>query len=245
MHDDQQGTAVVILAALTNALKVTKGQLNKIKIVVLGLGAAGTACCKLLLAAGVTSLKGCDKKGVVLDYPIKTLIKNRQTLQSLLHPNRPTGTLQDALKGAHVVIGLSAGNILKPKDLLLMANDPIVFALANPDPEITPHAAIPHCRVYASGRSDYPNQCNNLLAFPGIFRGALDSHAKKINESMLLAAAQALANTVPNASLNEEYILPSVFDKRVVPHVAKAVARAAVDSGVAQRRKKDALPNPS
>jgi malate dehydrogenase (oxaloacetate-decarboxylating) len=241
MHDDQQGTAVVILAALTNALKSMKGRLDEITIVVVGLGAAGTACCKLLLAAGVTGLKGCDTNGLVLDQPIKTLNKHRQSLQSLIHYHRPTGTLQDALKGAHVVIGLSTGNVLQPKDLALMAKDPIVFALANPDPEITPQAATPFCRVYASGRSDYPNQCNNLLSFPGIFRGSLDIQAKTINEPMLLAAARALANVIPESAMNEEYILPSVFDKRVVPQVAKAVAHAAIESGVARRRKKEVL----
>ena len=241
MHDDQQGTAVVILAALTNALKVMKWRLDEITIVVVGLGAAGTACCKILLAAGVTKLKGCDTNGLVLDQPIQTLNKHRQSLQSLIHYQRPTGTLQDALKGAHVVIGLSTGNVLQPEDLALMAKDPIVFALANPDPEITPQAATPYCRVYASGRSDYPNQCNNLLSFPGIFRGSLDIQAKTINEPMLLAAARALANVIPESAMNEEYILPSVFDKRVVPYVAKAVAQAAIESGVARRRKKEIL----
>lgn len=245
MHDDQQGTAVVILAGLTNALKVTRGRLDRFKVVVVGLGAAGTACCKLLLGAGVAELQGCDKNGLVLNQPSKTLKQNRQTLQSLIHYDHPTGTLQDALKGANVVIGLSTKDVLQPEDLALMAKDPIVFALANPDPEISPTAALPVCRVYASGRSDYPNQCNNLLAFPGIFRGSLDVQAKTINEPMLLAAAQALAKVIPDSAINEEYILPSVFDKRVVTQVAKAVARAAIDSGVARRRNKDAIEGPS
>ena len=140
-----------------------------------------------------------------------------------------------------MVIGLSTGNVLQPEDLAQMAKDPIVFALANPDPEITPQAATPYCRVYASGRSDYPNQCNNLLSFPGIFRGSLDIQARTINEPMLLAAARALANVIPESAMNKEYILPSVFDRRVVPQVAKAVAQAALESGVARRRKKEVL----
>ncbi len=239
MHDDQHGTAVVILGALLNALKVTRRTIDEITVVVVGLGAAGTACCELLLGAGVTRLKGCDKQGLVLDRPVEDLLPHRHTLRSLIQYDQPTGTVQDALKDAHVVIGLSTANILKPEDLALMAKDPIVFALANPDPEILPEAAIPYCCVYASGRSDYPNQCNNLLSFPGIFRGALDVQAKTINEPMLIAAAHALSKMIPDSALSEEYIIPSVFDKQVVPKVAKAVSQAAIESGVARRTKKD------
>ncbi|MGD9850189.1 MAG: NAD-dependent malic enzyme [Nitrospirales bacterium] len=239
MHDDQHGTAVVILGALLNALKVTRRPIQEVTVVIIGLGAAGTACAELLLGAGVTHLKGCDKNGLVLDRPFEELSAFRHNLRELIQYEHPTGTLQDALTGAHVVIGLSTANVLKPEDLALMANDPIVFALSNPDPEITPEAAIPYCRVYASGRSDYPNQCNNLLAFPGIFRGALDVQAKAISETMLLAAAEALSKMVPSSSLSEEYIIPSVFDKQVVPKIAKAVAQAAIDSGLARRTKKE------
>ncbi len=239
MHDDQHGTAVVILAALLNALKVIRRPIQDISIVIVGLGAAGTACAELLLGAGVTHLKGCDKNGLVLNRPLEELASYRHNLRQLIDYEHPTGTLQDALKDAQVVIGLSTANILKPEDLALMANDPIVFALSNPDPEIAPDAAIPHCRVYASGRSDFPNQCNNLLAFPGIFRGALDVQAKAINETMLLAAAEALSKMVPSSALSEEYIIPSVFDKQVVPKIAKAVAQAAIDSGLARRTKKE------
>ena len=239
MHDDQHGTAVVILGALLNALKVIRRPMQDITVVVIGLGAAGTACAELLLGAGVTHLRGCDIKGLVLDRPVEDLLSHRHNLRGLIDYDQPTGTLQDALKGAHVVIGLSTANVLKSEDLALMANDPVVFALANPDPEISPEAAIPYCRVYASGRSDYPNQCNNLLAFPGIFRGALDVQAKAINEPMLLAAAGALAKMVPDSALSEEYIIPSVFDKQVVPKIAKAVAQAAIDSGLARRTKKE------
>ncbi len=239
MHDDQHGTAVVILAALLNALKVIERPINEVTVVVIGLGAAGIACCELLLGAGVTKLRGCDKQGWVLNQPVEELLPHRHNLRPVVRYDSATGTMQDALRDAHVVIGLSTANILKQADLALMAKDPIVLALANPDPEISPDMAIPYCRIYASGRSDYPNQCNNLLSFPGIFRGALDIQAKCINESMLLAAATALSKMVPEAALSEEYILPSVFDKMIVPKVAKAVAQAAIDSGIARRTKKD------
>lgn len=239
MHDDQHGTAVVILGALMNALKIIRRPLQEIRVVIIGLGAAGTACAELLLGAGITHLKGCDKQGLVLDRPLKELLSYRHNLRALIDYEHPTGTLQDALRDAHVVIGLSTANVLTSEDLALMAHDPIVFALSNPDPEIAPEIAIPYCRIYASGRSDYPNQCNNLLAFPGIFRGALDVQAKAINETMLLAAAEALAKLVPGSALSEEYIVPSVFDKQVVPKIAKAVAQAAIDSGLARRTKKE------
>lgn len=235
MHDDQHGTAVVVLAALHNALKVTRRRLEDVAIVVNGLGAAGTACCQLLLAAGLRHLRGCDKKGFVLKGDPQDLYNQRNSLPSVIQYDQPFGTLRDALKGADVFIGLSAGNVLQPQDLDLMAPDPIVFALANPDPEVSLEAAHNHCRIYASGRSDYPNQSNNLLAFPGMFRGALDVQATTINESMQLAAAGALADVIPASSLSEEYIIPSVFNKHVVPAVAKAVALAANETGVARK----------
>ncbi|MEW6247738.1 MAG: NAD-dependent malic enzyme [Nitrospirota bacterium] len=236
MHDDQHGTAVVILAALTNALKVVKKRMEEIRVVVNGLGAAGTACCRMLLAAGVSHLVGCEPEGIVLTGEADQLRASRNDLSAWIHRDRPQGTLHDALKGADVFIGLSVGNILKPEDLDLMAPDRIVFAMANPDPEIAPQLAVPRCRIFATGRSDHPNQINNALAFPGIFRGALDVQARDINEAMKLAAAQAIAKVVPEAALSEDYIIPSVFDKEVVPKVAKAVAAAARDTGVARRR---------
>lgn len=232
MHDDQHGTAVVVLAALINALKVTGRRLDDVNIVVNGLGAAGIACCRLLLAAGANHLRGCDKKGLVLTGRPEAL--RNQRLFNIIPYDNPFGTLQDALRGAHVFIGLSAGNILTPDDLRLMATDPIVFALANPDPEIAPELGYRHARIYASGRSDYPNQINNLLAFPGIFRGALDARATTINEPMQLAAAHALANMIPEQSVSEEFIIPSVFNSHLVPAVAQAVAKAARDTGVAR-----------
>ena len=238
MHDDQHGTAVVILAALTNALTVTGKRMEEIRVVVNGLGAAGTACCRMLLAAGLSHLVGCELHGIVLRGDGQQLWTCRKDLTSCMTPNHPQGTLRDALKGADVFIGLSVGNILTADDLDLMATDRIVFAMANPDPEVPRELAASHCRIFATGRSDYPNQINNALAFPGIFRGALDVQASDINEAMKLAAAKALAETIPPAALSEDYIIPSVFDKQVVPRVAKAVAAAARETGVARRRTK-------
>jgi malate dehydrogenase (oxaloacetate-decarboxylating) len=236
MHDDQHGTAVVLLAALQNALKVVGKDLHRIKVVVNGLGAAGTACCRILLAAGVQHLIGCDRQGAVLRAHGDALSKAQLDVRGCINFDQPTQTLHEAMTGADVFIGLSAANILTPADLLVMAQDRIVFAMANPEPEIAVTLAAPLCRILATGRSDYPNQVNNLLAFPGIFRGALDVRARTINEPMKLAAAQAIAAVIPEDHLAEDYIVPSVFDKRVVRMVARAVARAAHESGVARRR---------
>jgi malate dehydrogenase (oxaloacetate-decarboxylating) len=238
MHDDQHGTAVVILAALTNALRVVGKRMEQVRVVVNGLGAAGTACCRMLLAAGVSHLLGCEKEGIILYGEAEHLRACRTDLASCLTPDHPRGTLRDALKGADVFIGLSVGNILSAEDLDMMAPDRIVFAMANPDPEVSPELAASHCRVFATGRSDYPNQINNALAFPGIFRGALDVQAGQINEAMKLAAANALAHVIPEGAMSEDYIIPSLFDKTVVPSVAQAVAAAARDTGVARRRGK-------
>ena len=238
MHDDQHGTAVVVLAALLNALKISNRTIDQTSVVLNGLGAAGTACCQLLIDAGIGQIKGCGRSGLVLNESMDVLRSSRDHLTKFIRRDQPTGTLQDALKEADVFIGVSAGNILQPKDLELMAKDAIVFALANPDPEISPEGALGKCRIYASGRSDYPNQCNNLLAFPGLFRGALDVQAKDINQRMILAAAYALSEVIPDHALTEEYIIPSVFDENVVPAVAKAVAQAAKESGVARRSPK-------
>ena len=238
MHDDQHGTAVVILAALTNALTVTGKRMEAIRVVVNGLGAAGTACCRMLLAAGLSHLIGCEPQGIILRGDGQKLRACRTDLAPCMTPDHPQGTLQDALKGADVFIGLSVGNILTAEDLDLMATDRIVFAMANPDPEVPRELAASHCRIFATGRSDYPNQINNALAFPGIFRGALDVQASDVNEAMKLAAAKALAETIPPAALSEDYIIPSMFDKEIVPRVAKAVSAAARETGVARRRTK-------
>lgn len=245
MHDDQHGTAVVLLAALTNALTVVGKPIDQVRVVVNGLGAAGTACCRILLAAGVSHLLGCDKEGIILQGDTDHLRACRADLFACLTPHQPHGTLRDALKHADVFIGLSVGNLLSAEDLDLMVPDRIVFAMANPDPEVPPELALSHCRIFATGRSDFPNQINNALAFPGIFRGALDVQASDINESMKLAAARALAETIPRAALSEDYIIPSVFDKDVVPRVARAVAAAAHSSGAARRRLKLSEERPS
>ncbi len=243
MHDDQHGTAVVVLAALLNALKVAGKELRRIKVVVNGLGAAGTACCRILLSAGVTHLIGCDRNGAVLraagDDLEKAAQAGGQDLRSCIRYDQPFSTLREALANADVFLGVSAANILKPADLETMAPDRIVFVMANPDPEIEPSLASPLCRILATGRSDYPNQVNNLLAFPGIFRGALDVRAREINEAMKLAAAHAIAGVIPEEHLSEDYVIPSVFDKHVVRAVARAVARAAHETGVARRRGRD------
>jgi malate dehydrogenase (oxaloacetate-decarboxylating) len=235
MHDDQHGTAVVLLAALHNALKVVGKDIGKVKVVVNGLGAAGTACCRILLAAGVRNLIGGDRNGAVLDASGDNLAAAQKDLRAAIKFDSPFATLHEALRGADVFIGVSVANILTVDDLELMAKDRIVFAMANPEPEIAPEIAHPLCRIMATGRSDFPNQVNNLLAFPGMFRGALDVRAKEINEPMKLAAAQAIAEIIPDDHLTEDYIVPSVFDKRVVRAVAKAVANAAEATGVARK----------
>lgn len=210
--------------------------MEDVRIVVNGLGAAGTACCRILLAAGASHLIGCDKEGIVLMGDAEELRACRTDLQACIRRDQPRGTLHDALKGADVFIGLSVGNVLDREDLERMNQDRIVFAMANPDPEIEPKVGDEASRIFATGRSDFPNQINNALSFPGIFRGALDVQASEINEAMKLAAAEAIAGCVPAEALSEDYIIPSVFDRDVVPRVAKAVAAAARATGVARRR---------
>ncbi|SFE81680.1 malate dehydrogenase (oxaloacetate-decarboxylating) [Paenibacillus algorifonticola] len=237
-HDDQHGTAVVILAGLLNALKITGKQMSDIKVVVNGIGAAGIACSKMLLAAGVRNLIGVDREGAIhrnkhYDNPHWT------AFAQLTNPNLETGSLPEVIKDADVFIGVSAPNILKVDDVQSMAKDPIVFAMANPIPEIDPELAEPYVRVMATGRSDKPNQINNVLCFPGIFRGALDCRASEINEAMKLAAAQAIASVVTDEELNETYIIPSVFNQKVVEKVREAVIEAAYRTGVARKRLRD------
>ena len=235
MHDDQHGTAIVALAALRNSLKIVKKDIRKIRVVVNGLGAAGAACCRIMLAAGVQNLIGCNTKGAVLVVNSKNVDKARKDLFSV-KADFSKVTLKEVLRGADVFIGVSAGNILTSKDIKKMSKDRIVFAMANPDPEINPQEAVKCCRIFATGRSDFPNQINNALAFPGIFRGALNVRARKINDEMKLAASAALANLISRQQLNEEYILPSIFDARVVPAVTKAVEAAAYKTKVAQKK---------
>ncbi|HUA08488.1 MAG TPA: NAD-dependent malic enzyme [Candidatus Acidoferrales bacterium] len=234
MHDDQHGTAVVILAALINAAKVVGKELHDLRIVVSGSGAAGTATIKMLLEAGVGDVIPVDRNGAINR---EERYDNAHWRWLAEHTNRENrrGSLGEVLRGTDVFIGVSAPGILTPEHIAGMARDPIVFAMANPTPEIMPDIAAPVAAVVATGRSDFPNQVNNLLAFPGIFRGALDVRARRITDRMKIAAAYAIASIVPDDERSAEYIIPSVFDTRVVDAVAKAVAAAAVDEGVARR----------
>lgn len=226
-HDDQHGTAIVVLAALINALKIVKKELRSIKVVMSGAGAAGTAIAKLLKAQGVKDIIAFDTHGAV--YPTR---ENVAPISSWMQENTNSedfrGTLVEGLKGADVFIGVSAPNILTGEDLDTMAKDAIVFALANPDPEIHPAIASKHAKVVATGRSDYPNQINNVLAFPGVFRGLLDAGSSKITDEMLIAAATAISKCVSEDQLNPSFIVPSVFDSRVATEVANAVKRVAL-----------------
>jgi malate dehydrogenase (oxaloacetate-decarboxylating) len=229
-HDDQHGTAVVVLAALENALKIVDKPMQDLSVVIAGVGAAGVACGKILLEAGVREVVGVDRKGAIWagrdDLNVAKLWFAEHT-----NAERKEGTLSEVLPGADVFIGVSGPGLIDASDLRRMASDPIVFALANPDPEIRPEEADGLAPVIATGRSDYPNQINNVLAFPGIFRGALDVAATSITEGMKLAAADAIAEVVGD-DLTPDYIVPSVFDTRVGPSVAERVAAAAVAEGV-------------
>jgi len=234
MHDDQHGTAVVILAALINAAKVVRKKMQDLTIVVAGSGAAGTATMKMLLAAGVSDVIPVDRAGAINR---QERYENSHWRWLAEHTNRENrrGSLAEVLRGADVFIGVSAPGVLAPEAISTMARDPIVFAMANPTPEIMPDVAAPHVAVMATGRSDFPNQVNNLLAFPGIFRGALDCRAPRISENMKIAAARAIASIVSDNECSAEYVVPSVFDTRVVDAVARAVSQAAVDEGIARR----------
>jgi malate dehydrogenase (oxaloacetate-decarboxylating) len=225
-HDDQHGTAVVALAALINSLKIVGKEMEDLKVVVNGIGASGVACTKILLSAGARNIIGCDSKGIVHEEredlnPTKRWYAENTNREGL------TGDLSEAVVGADLFLGLSVPGVLTVEHLDSMAEDPIVFAMANPDPEIRPEVARGKARVIATGRSDYPNQINNTLCFPGIFRGALDVRAREISEEMKLAAARALAEVIPEEDLSEDYVIPSVFDERVVPAMAEAVKEAA------------------
>ncbi len=234
-HDDQHGTAVVVLAAFLNALRVVGKQENNVKVVMTGVGAAGVATTDMLLAAGVRNIIGCDRKGALYRGrddlgPWKAAFAERT------NPENFSGTPDEALAGADVFIGLSGPGAITRDGVAAMAEGAIVFAMANPTPEVAPEEIEGLAAVVATGRSDYPNQINNVLAFPGIFRGALDVRASTINEEMKLAAAQAIAAVVKPDELSPEYVIPSVFNREVAPLVASAVAAAAEESGVARRR---------
>lgn len=233
-HDDQHGTAIVTAAAMLNALKVTKRKLEDIKVVTLGAGAAGIAIVKLLISMGLKDVVMCDRKGAIYKGR-EGLNDEKKKIAEISNKENKTGSLSDVLKGADVFIGVSAPNMLTQDMIRSMAKDPILFTMANPTPEIMPdEAKAAGAAVIGTGRSDFPNQINNVLAFPGIFRGALDVRASDINDEMKLAAAYAIAELVDEKNLSAEYIIPDAFDKRVAESVAEAVAKAAVKSGVAR-----------
>ncbi|MGA1598331.1 MAG: NAD-dependent malic enzyme [bacterium] len=234
-HDDQHGTAVVTTAALINALKLVGKKAADIKVVVSGAGAAGTACAKMIYDLGVRHIVGCDRNGVI--HPGREDLNDeaKQWFAHTVNPKKESGTLKDVLAGADVFVGVSAPNLLKGEDIQKMADKAIVFAMANPTPEIMPEEALPHVAIMATGRSDYPNQINNVLCFPGIFRGALDCLATTINMEMQLAAAHAIAESIDEQHLSQDYIIPSVFDSSIVPKISAAVQEAAISSGVARK----------
>jgi len=233
-HDDQHGTAVVLVAGFINALKVVGKKPEDVKVVVSGVGAAGTACSKMLETVGVKEIIGCDRQGAI--YKGRPgLTSAKAEYAEWTNPNQMVGSVQEALEGADVFIGLSGPGLLKVEDIKKMGSDPIVFAMANPVPEIMPEEVKGHVAVMATGRSDYPNQINNVLCFPGLFRGALDSFASCINEEMKMAAAKAIAESIHSEQPTAEYIIPSVFNRNVSKNVAAAVYKAAVESGVARQ----------
>ncbi len=236
-HDDQHGTAVVVLAALINALKIVGKRMEDIKVVVNGVGAAGVACSKIVMAAGVENIVGCDQSGALYEGRAQNMNWVKDWYARNTNRAKETGSVHDVIKGADVFFGLSGPGVIDQSDLKNMAADPIVFAMANPVPEIMPEDAEGLVAVMATGRSDYPNQINNVLCFPGIFRGALNCRASRINEPMKLAAAHAIAEIIGADELHPDYIIPSVFDRRVGEAVAVKVEDAAYASGVARRER--------
>ena len=233
-HDDQHGTAVVTVSAMINALRLTGRKLETVSAVVNGAGAAGTACTRLLMALGLKNVVVCDKAGALYEG-MEGITPAQQALAAATNPEKKKGALADVIRGADVFMGFSAPGCLTGEMVRTMAKDPIIFACANPTPEIFPEEALAAgARVVGSGRSDSPNQINNVLAFPGIFRGALDVRAREINDKMKVAAAKALADLISPADLREDNIIPSAFNPAVAPAVAAAVAQAARDSGAAR-----------
>ena len=235
-HDDQHGTAVVVVAALLNALKIVRKDPRRLKVSVCGVGAAGTAVIKMLMTLGVRQIIGVDEHGTIHRGRTVGMDFMKTWVSEATNPQNVKGKMPEALKDADVFIGLSVPGVLALRDVKRMARDRIVFAMANPVPEIQPEQAERHVRVMATGRSDYPNQLNNVLCFPGFFRGLLDIRARLVNDEMKLAAAHAIASCVGKSELGPEYIIPSVFNKQVAPAVAREVARAAHKTGVARRR---------
>ncbi len=238
-HDDQHGTAVVVLAALYNALKIVGKKMENLKVVVSGVGAAGVACTKIIMLAGVHNIIGVDRAGAIYKGRTENMNQVKEWFADHTNADRVTGSLSACMKGADVFIGVSSPGLLTAADLKKMAKDSIVFAMANPVPEIMPEEALPYVRIMATGRSDYPNQINNVLCFPGIFKGALRCCARQINEDMKLAAARAIASCIPEDELNEDEIIPSVYNRMVAAKVADEVERVAVAAGLARKHPSD------
>ena len=237
-HDDQHGTAIVTLAPLINALRLVNKEPQQLKVIFNGVGASGVAVSKIFMDYGVTNIVGCDRKGAIYRGRKENMNAMKTWYADHTNPNQERGTLADVIEGADVFVGLSGPGTLTVAMLKKMNRDAIVFAMANPTPEIMPEEAAPYVRIMATGRSDYPNQINNVLGFPGVFRGALDCRATTINDEMKRAAAYAIAELIPPGELNEEYIIPSVFNQAVAPAVAGAVVAAAQRTGVARRESK-------
>lgn len=234
-HDDQHGTAIVTVAGLFNALKLVNKSFKNIKVVANGAGAAGMAIIKMLENFGVADIIMCDSMGAIYEGRPRRMNNVKEVVARKTNPNKLKGSLEEVIEGADVFIGVSVGGALTSDMVKKMNKDPIIFAMANPDPEILPsEAKKAGAKIIGTGRSDYPNQVNNVLAFPGIFRGALDVRATRINEPMKMAAVEAIAELITEKELNEDYVIPGPFDPRVAPAVAKSVAKAAMDSGVAR-----------
>lgn len=237
-HDDQHGTAIVTAAGMINALKITGKKIDQIKVAVNGAGAAAMAVTKLLMSLGVKNVIMCDSKGALWDGRTEGMNPYKDEIAKKTNPDKVKGKINEALKGADVFLGLSKANQVTKEMVQSMAKDPIIFAMANPTPEIMPEDALAAgAAVVGTGRSDFPNQVNNVLGFPGIFRGALDVRATDVNEEMKIAAAYALANLLTDEEIHRDYVIPKPFDPRVAPAVAAAVAKAAMDSGVARIKK--------
>jgi malate dehydrogenase (oxaloacetate-decarboxylating) len=237
-HDDQHGTAVVVMAALFNALKIVGKRIEDLRVLVVGLGAAGVAVTKMMLESGVSHVVGCDRRGAVSvereDYRAGEMSPIKRWYAESSNPDRLSGQPADVIEGMDLFIGLSGPGIIGAEELARMNGNAIVFAMANPNPEVMPEDAEAHVRIMATGRSDYPNQINNVLCFPGIFRGALDAGAPMITEEMKLAAAKGIAQVVTDEDLSEDYIIPSVFNRDVAPAVAQAVVEEARREGIAR-----------
>lgn len=235
IHDDQHGTAIIVLAAFINVARLLKKDPGEFNVLMVGAGAAGTATAKTLLAYGVKNIIVCDRAGSIYRGREVDMDPHKEELSRITNPKNLKGKISDVIEGADLFIGLSAPNILTPDDIRKMSKNPVVFALANPEPEIPPEDALPLVRVLATGRSDYPNQINNMLAFPGLFRGLIDVKAKGVNEEVKFAAARAIAYYLKDDELSEDHIVPSIFDKKITSAVAHAVAEEAKRTGLARK----------